>query len=89
MYTILCVLKTLTVLFSTQYARFFEGGIDMGQGIVFLNSFLSYLLLMIIIVCVAALGFIVGRILRKRKDGKTGNAEIIESVSETSPGSSE
>ena len=79
----------LTVLLSTQYARFFEGGIVMGQGIVFLNSFLSYLLLMVIIVCVAALGFIVGRILRKRKDSKTGNAESIESVSESSPGSSD
>ena len=79
----------LTVLFSTQYARFFEGGIVMGQGIVFLNSFLSYLLLMVIIVCVATLGFIVGRILRKRKDSKTGNAESIESVSESSPGSSD
>ena len=61
----------------------------MGQGIVFLNSFLSYLLLMIIIVGVAALGFIVGRILRKRKDAKTGNAESIETVSESSPGSTE
>ena len=61
----------------------------MGQGIVFLNSFLSYLLLMIIIVCVAALGFIVGRILRKRKDGKTVNAESIESVTESSPGSAD
>ena len=61
----------------------------MGQGIVFLNSFLSYLLLMIIIVCVAALGFIIGRILRKRKDGKSENAESIETVSESSPGSSD
>ena len=61
----------------------------MGQGITFLNSFLSYLLLMIIIVGVAALGFIVGRILRKRKDAKTGNAESIETVSESSPGSTE
>ena len=61
----------------------------MGQGIVFLNSFLSYLLLMIIIVCVAALGFILGRILRKRKDGKSENTESIETVSESSPGSSD
>ena len=89
MYTILCVLRVFAFLFSTQYARFYEGGIDMGQGIVFLNSFLSYLLLMIIIVCVAALGFIVGRILRKRKDGKTVNAESIESVTESSPGSAD
>ena len=39
--------------------------------IVFSNSFLSYLLLMIIIVAVAALGFTVGRILRNRKDSKS------------------
>ena len=45
--------------------------------IVFSNSFLSYLLLMIIIVAVAALGFTVGRILRNRKDSK--------SVQEVSP----
>lgn len=61
----------------------------MGQGIVLVNSFLSYLLLMIIIVCVAALGFIIGRFLGKRKDSKTGNAESIESVSESSPGASD
>ena len=61
----------------------------MGQGIVLVNSFLSYLLLMIIIVCVAALGFIIGRFLRKRKDSRTGNAESIESVSESSPGASD
>ena len=67
----------------------FEGGNDMGQGIVFLNSFLSYLLLMIIIVCVAAFGFIVGRILRKRKDAKTGGSDNIETVSASSPGSSD
>ena len=67
----------------------FEGGNDMGQGIVFLNSFLSYLLLMIIIVCVAALGFIVGRLLRKRKDAKTPASDSIETVSESSPGSSD
>lgn len=39
--------------------------------IAFSNSFLSYLLLMIIIVAVAALGFTVGRILRNRKDSKS------------------
>jgi hypothetical protein len=49
----------------------------MGNLIVFSNSFLSYLLLMIIIVAVAALGFTVGRILRNRKDSK--------SVQEVSP----
>jgi hypothetical protein len=40
----------------------------MDGGIIFFNSFMSYLLLMIIIVCVAALGFVVGRVLRNRKD---------------------
>ena len=39
--------------------------------IAFSNSFLSYLLLMIIIVAVAALGFTAGRILRNRKDSKS------------------
>ena len=84
----MCFDETYGFVFHT-ICPLFEGGIVMGQGIVFLNSFLSYLLLMIIIVCVAALGFIVGRILRKRKDSKTGNAEIIETVSESSPGSSD
>ena len=84
----MCFDETYGFVFHT-ICPLFEGGIVMGQGIVFLNSFLSYLLLMIIIVCVAALGFIVGRILRKRKDSKTGNAESIETVSESSPGSSD
>lgn len=83
----MCFDETYGFVFHT-ICPLFEGGIVMGQGIVFLNSFLSYLLLMIIIVCVAALGFIVGRILRKRKDSRTGNAESIETVSESSPGSS-
>lgn len=43
----------------------------MNNVIAFSNSFLSYLLLMIIIVAVAALGFTVGRILRNRKDSKS------------------
>ena len=34
----------------------------------FIGSFLSYLLLMVIIVVVAALGFTAGRFLRARKD---------------------
>ncbi len=55
----------------------------MGSGIVFFNSFLSYLLLMVIIVIVAALGFCVGRVLRKRKDSKL----ISESSAGDRPGS--
>lgn len=39
----------------------------------FIGSFLSYLLLMVIIVIVAALGFSVGRLLRGRKDAKGGS----------------
>lgn len=38
-----------------------------------IGSFLSYLLLMVIIVIVAALGFTVGRLLRGRKDAKGGS----------------
>ncbi len=45
----------------------------MDGGIIFFNSFMSYLLLMIIIVCVAALGFVVGRVLRNKKDSGAGN----------------
>lgn len=51
--------------------------------IAFSNSFLSYLLLMIIIVAVAALGFTVGRILRNRKDSKS----VQEVSSEAASGS--
>ncbi|MCR4792488.1 MAG: hypothetical protein K5871_07040 [Lachnospiraceae bacterium] len=43
------------------------------QASIFFGSFFSYLLLMVIIVCVAALGFAVGRVLRKGKDGRTEN----------------
>ncbi len=48
----------------------------------FVGSFLSYLLLMVIIVCVAALGFALGRVLRKNKDAKTEKVN----VSENAPG---
>ncbi len=43
----------------------------MDKFIAFSNSFLSYLLLMVIIVIIAALGFTVGRILRNKKDSKS------------------
>lgn len=36
----------------------------------FINTFLSYMLLMLVIIAVAAAGFAVGRILRKRKNEK-------------------
>lgn len=49
---------------------------------IFFGSFLSYLLLMVIIVCVAALGFCIGRVLRKNKDAKNnGGDDISESAS--------
>ena len=38
--------------------------------VAFINSFLSYLLLMLVILVVAAAGFIVGRVLRKRKNAQ-------------------
>ncbi|MBQ7775072.1 MAG: FeoB-associated Cys-rich membrane protein [Lachnospiraceae bacterium] len=38
--------------------------------IAFINSFLSYVLLMVIILIVAAAGFAVGRVLRKRKNAQ-------------------
>lgn len=38
--------------------------------IAFINTFLSYIVLMLIILVVAALGFSVGRVLRKRKNAK-------------------
>ncbi len=40
------------------------------NGILFFNSFLSYLVLMLVIVVVAACGFLIGRTLRRRKDAK-------------------
>ncbi len=36
----------------------------------FINTFLSYILLMVIILVVGACGFIVGQVLRKRKNAK-------------------
>lgn len=36
----------------------------------FINTFLSYVLLMVIILAVGAVGFVIGRILRKRKNAK-------------------
>ena len=42
----------------------------------FFGSFLSYLLLMVIIVCVAAVIFIVGRVLRNNKDRSAGKADV-------------
>jgi uncharacterized protein YneF (UPF0154 family) len=38
--------------------------------IAFINEFLSYILLLVIIVIVAALGFFVGRFFCKRKEAK-------------------
>lgn len=38
--------------------------------ILFLNSFLSYLILLVVIVAVAALGFAIGRFFGKRKEAK-------------------
>ena len=52
----------------------------MDKFIAFSNSFLSYLLLMIIIVAVAALGFTVGRILRNKKDSKSVQEVPAEAV---------
>lgn len=46
--------------------------------IAFINTFLSYLLLMLIIVVVAAIGFSIGRILRKMKNNSQVN-EVSES----------
>ncbi len=41
----------------------------------FLNTFLSYLVLMLIIIVVAAAGFAVGSVLRKRKNAGTAATE--------------
>ena len=54
----------------------------MDGGIVFFNSFMSYLLLMIIIVCVAALGFALGRVLRNRKDSGASVSKVSEAGSD-------
>lgn len=49
----------------------------------FIGSFLSYLLLMVIIIVVAALGFTAGRFLRARKDSKGGNVSAADGDSRT------
>ncbi len=38
--------------------------------IAFINTFLSYIVLMLVILVVAACGFVLGRFLRKRKNQK-------------------
>lgn len=38
--------------------------------VAFINSFLSYVLLMLVILVVAAAGFVLGRVLRKRKNAQ-------------------
>lgn len=38
--------------------------------ILFVNRFLEYIILLVVIVIVAALGFVVGRFLGKRKEAK-------------------
>ena len=47
----------------------------MENGILFLNSFLSYLLVVAAFVAVGALGGIIGYQLRKRKDAKKSESE--------------
>lgn len=42
----------------------------------FLSQFCSYLILMLVIIVVAALGFVVGRIIRKGLDKKKGGEAI-------------
>lgn len=46
--------------------------------VAFLNVFLSYLALMIIILIVGAIGFSIGMFLRKRKNKK--NLEVVDTV---------
>lgn len=50
----------------------------MNNLILFVNSFLSYIVLMIVIAIVAALGFFAGSIWRKSKKAK--DAELLEEV---------
>lgn len=45
----------------------------------FINVFLSYLMLMLIIIVVAAIGFSIGLFLRKKKNSKKA-AEVVETV---------
>lgn len=47
----------------------------MNNLILFVNSFLSYILLMVVIAIVAALGFFVGLKWRKAKDARAALAE--------------
>ena len=54
------------------------------NGLLFLGSFLSYLILMIVIVCVAAAGFALGRVLRRSKNAKSAGTQT---VTEDSAGS--
>ena len=44
----------------------------------FINTFLSYLLLMVVILVVAGIGVAIGIILRKRKNSQTPIHEIAE-----------
>lgn len=43
--------------------------------VAFVNTFLSYGALMLVIVAVAAAGFVVGMVLRKNKDAKKRDSE--------------
>jgi len=47
----------------------------MGNGILFLNSFLSYLLVFIVFVVVGGIGGVIGYNVRKRKDAKESKTE--------------
>lgn len=49
--------------------------ISMGNAVLFLNSFLSYLLLMAIIVVIAGVAIFIGIKLRKNKDAKSPKTE--------------
>ena len=51
----------------------------MNNFILFLNQFLSYILLMAIIVAVGAIGFVIGVKWRKAKDAKAAAATETES----------
>ncbi len=44
--------------------------------ILFINRFLEYFILLIVIVVVAALGFIIGRFFGKRKDAKNAKKTL-------------
>ena len=54
----------------------------MNNLILFLNSFFSYIVLLLIIVAVAAVAFIIGRLIRKKMDAsKAQESEKTESES--------